>query len=469
MKQLLLKAQAKKQQKQNKQKIEIENESDADLTSDDEVEVSKDVVGQIFNNRYFCLKYLGRGTFSRVWLVYDFIDNDYRAMKVQFPKYYQDSLHEIKIMKEINNNSNKDSRIVKLLDTFKIITTTYMIYELLGCSLLELFRNDQEDSDSEYSDNQSDNQSDNSSANSEIISDSDESYENYRNPQLTINIVKRIIKDLILGLSEVHKKGIIHTDLKPENIMINSFDPKVKKIIEWFSSKNPNKLYTDLITKYLPDNFYECDKNKRKKLKNKAKIKALNCFKEKFNISEILNKFNNEDIDIDYENIQAKIVDFGNGEFENDLLQDQISLRCYRCPENIINEYYNTKSDIWAIGCICYELLTNEYLFDISKNKKSIDRNREHLHQMYEILGKMPKSLTDECDFGEDYFDTKARIIKYKQYDHVPISNILITEFGYSENDSIKIEEFLLKLLEYDPIKRLSALECLELEWLNII
>ena len=38
-------------------------------------------------------------------------------------------------------------------------------------------------------------------------------------------------------------------------------------------------------------------------------------------------------------NFHIKIVDFGNGEFEDDLLQDEISLRCYRCPENILNEH----------------------------------------------------------------------------------------------------------------------------------
>ena len=69
---------------------------------------------------------------------------------------------------------------------------------------------------------------------------------------------------------------------------------------------------------------------------------------------------------------------------------------------------------------MCYELITGEYLFDILRKKKSIDRNREHLRQMYEVLGKMPRYLTENCDFVEDYFDQKGRILKNKDYDHVP-------------------------------------------------
>ena len=447
MQSLILKANAKKMKKKNlKEQDEYsDDDSNEDLTSDDENEVSKGIVGEFFNNRYYCLKYLGRGTFSRVWIVYDIIDCVYRAMKVQFPEYYKDSLHEIKIMNTINNKNNIESKIVKLFDSFLVNKTNHMIYELLGMSLLELFRNSC-DSDREDEDDSS----------NEFIKD------------IPINTVKILIKDILLGLVEAHEKGIIHTDLKPENILLNIENPKITRIKKWFDEKEPDKIYKKLLTKNLPDNFYEQDKNKRKTLKKKAKIRSLEEFKLLFTIS--CNDFEseiNDNFEIDYNNLRAKIVDFGNGEFENDLLQEEISLRCYRCPENIINEYYNTKADIWVVGCMCYELLTKEYLFDIDKNKKSIDRNKEHLHQMYEILGKMPKNLTDNCDFSDIYFDSKGRILKYKKYDEVPISDILYSEFGYSEYESDRIEEFLLTMLEYDPKKRYSAKECLNNEWLK--
>ena len=294
-----------------------------------------------------------------------------------------------------------------------------------------------------------------------------------------MNGIKRITKDILKGLDEAHSKKIIHTDLKPENIMLNIESPRVEIIKKWFLKQNPDKILMDLITNELPDNFLELDKNKRKSQKKKAKLRALNKFKTVFNQDKLrkaidkspkrygllddiekLQEFLNNDV-------IAKIVDFGNGEIEGELIQEEIALRCYRCPENIINEDYDVKSDIWVVGCMCYELITGEYLFDIPRKKKSIDRNREHLRQMYEVLGKMPRYLTENCDFGEDYFDQKGRIIKNKDYDYVPIDDILATEFNFSDIDADNTSGFLKKLLEYDPKKRFSAQQCLDDEWLN--
>ena len=35
---------------------------------------------------------------------------------------------------------------------------------------------------------------------------------------------------------------------------------------------------------------------------------------------------------------------------------DEILTRIYRPPENILNSYYDNKSDIWVLGCLLYEL-----------------------------------------------------------------------------------------------------------------
>ena len=466
MKQLIRIANAKKLKKLaflNKKKTE--SDSDADLTSDDEEEVSKNMVGEFFNNRYFCLKYLGRGTFSRVWLVYDFQLNKFFAMKIQFEEYYKDSLLEIKFMKKINNLDNENSRVVKLYDSFVKGQTNHLIYELLGCTLLEVFKvfNDDDEESIDSSEEEEEEES----------TDSQEQ-------TIPMNGIKRIIKDILKGLHEAHSKKIIHTDLKPENVMLNIESPRVEIIKEWFLKQNPSQLLIDLITNELPNNFLELDKNKRKGQKKKAKLRALNKFKTLFNQERLRKAIDKsprrygllDDIeklqDFLNNDVIAKIVDFGNGEIEGELVQEEIALRCYRCPENIINEDYDVKSDIWVVGCMCYELITGEYLFDIPRKKKSIDRNREHLRQMYEVLGKMPRYLTEKCDFGEDYFDQKGRIIKNKDYDHVPIDDILATEFNFSDIEADNTSGFLKKLLEYDPKKRFSARQCLDDEWLNI-
>ena len=65
-------------------------------------------------------------------------------------------------------------------------------------------------------------------------------------------------------------------------------------------------------------------------------------------------------------------------------------IRSYRPPENIMNSFYNEKADIWSLGCIIYELLTSEYLFDVDRELGYNDKNRQHLAQMEEMFGKIP-------------------------------------------------------------------------------
>ena len=45
-------------------------------------------------------------------------------------------------------------------------------------------------------------------------------------------------------------------------------------------------------------------------------------------------------------------------------IKKTIQTRYYRAPEVIYDEY-DIECDMWSIGCIIYELITGEYLFDI--------------------------------------------------------------------------------------------------------
>ena len=84
MRAALLKAKAKKKKFiKRKEKIEVEEDSDAELSSDDEENYSEDMIGKVINDKYIILKYLGKGTFSKVWLVINVVQNEYFALKIQ--------------------------------------------------------------------------------------------------------------------------------------------------------------------------------------------------------------------------------------------------------------------------------------------------------------------------------------------------------------------------------------------------
>ncbi|XP_065314012.1 SRSF protein kinase 3-like isoform X2 [Gordionus sp. m RMFG-2023] len=161
------------------------------------------MIGDLFNERYHVIRKMGWGHFSTVWLCWDIKSKGFVAMKVvkSASHYTESALDEIKLLRCVRdtapNNSYRE-KTVQLLDDFKITglngTHVCMVFEVLGHNLLKL-----------------------------IIRCS------YRGIPL-IN-VKRIIKQVLQGLYYLHYKcRIIHTDIKPENILITIPDDYVRKL-----------------------------------------------------------------------------------------------------------------------------------------------------------------------------------------------------------------------------------------------
>jgi len=425
MKHYLLKALEKKQKMLNN-KPDSSDDSDGSISSDDEEEVSKGIVYKWYNNRYLAIKYLGKGTFCRTWLMYDIFTYKFVAMKMFFSKYTEDSKNELKINKLLTSNEY----VVKLIDNFVENNSVCLIYELMGITLLDLM--------------------------------------DYYDDGIPLNIVKQILKQVFKGVDELHSQNIIHCDLKAENIMIKQFDIDISEIVDYTSKLDIEKVHENLITKNLPDNYSEFDKNKKKNVKRRVKNKCMNLLSDIFK-TKLEEYIVNEECEFEFNEseLKCKIIDLGNSEINGSNNDDEIMIRSYRPPENIINPFYNEKADIWTIGCIAYELITGEYLFEIDRNLSDNDKDREHLHQMYEILGKMPKEQALDCEFSDELFDNQGRIINRKQCDYTSIDEIMANEFNFSENDSKEISIFLRKMLDYNVNTRCSAKSLINDVWIN--
>ena len=72
---------------------------------------------------------------------------------------------------------------------------------------------------------------------------------NYNNALINPQLIYIIIKDICLGLKEIHSKKIIHRDIKPENILIGE-DNKIK-ITDFNISKKMNDHLTPKVGTYL--------------------------------------------------------------------------------------------------------------------------------------------------------------------------------------------------------------------------
>ena len=71
---------------------------------------------------------------------------------------------------------------------------------------------------------------------------------------------------------------------------------------------------------------------------------------------------------------------------------DIVNTRQYRAPEDVINSSrWDTKSDMWSIGCILYELYSGEILFPTHDDE-------EHLCLIEKLCGVFPSRMIDNGD-----------------------------------------------------------------------
>ena len=160
--------------------------------------------------------------------------------------------------------------------------------------------------------------------------------------------------------------------------------------------------------------------------------------------------------------IQKKNACWINHHFSN-----EIQTREYRSPEVILGINYNTSADIWSFACLIFELITGDYLFE-PKNSDSFNKNDDHLAQIIELLGKMPKKF---CTIGKNskkYFNKDGNLIRIKNLQFWSLKNVLITKYKIKENEAKSLSDFLLPMLEYYPEKRASAKKMLSHYWLKM-
>ncbi|XP_016914631.1 SRSF protein kinase 3 isoform X2 [Apis cerana] len=208
-------------------------------------------IGDLFLNRYHVTRKLGWGHFSTVWLCWDLQDKRFVALKVvkSASHFTETALDEIKLLKDVRDTDPSDpkrNKTVQLLNDFKISGINglhvCMVFEVLGHNLLKL-----------------------------IIKS------NYRG--IPRNNVKRIIRQVLEGLDYLHNKcKIIHTDIKPENVLVCVDEAYIRKLaceateLHSLGMKLPVSLISTAPKEFQePTPNSKMSKNKKKKLKKKAK------------------------------------------------------------------------------------------------------------------------------------------------------------------------------------------------------
>ena len=372
---------------------ETDSNSNSDSESSDyaDEDLGDEYYGMILDNRYIILHKIGLGGYASVWLTYYINDPKkqyYYALKIQNPEYYSEAKIEVDTYLKISNI--KSEYLINMIEYFKfkpLQSKKYaicMVFELMACSLYQLIRRGK--------------------------------YKKGLPPEIVYNISLQIIE----GVKDIHKKlRMIHTDIKPENILIKGYEKNIKNIINEIDKYNLSNMYKEMLDN--EKNIFSLSlkkKNNIKKLKqivkNKMKDKIISIMEEIKQNPDSDNGSEKELEDEDLSNIKVVISDFGSIRDLNDYnKKEEIQTRYYRAPEIVLKCNFDERCDIWSLGCSIYEILTGDILFNPEKDD-SHSRDFHHIYWFYEICGDIPKWMIEKSDRKKDFFNKNGSFLAKK-------------------------------------------------------
>ncbi|KAH9098883.1 hypothetical protein LEN26_016510 [Aphanomyces euteiches] len=163
---------------------------------------------------------------------------------------------------------------------------------------------------------------------------------------------------------------------------------------------------------------------------------------------------------------QVRIADLGNACWTYKHFTQDIQTRQYRSPEVILGQNYDQSTDMWSMGCFVFELATGELLFD-PKSGKSYSRDEDHLAQMIELLGRIPKNFAKSGKYSNDYFNSRGELRKIHNLKFWGLKDVLVEKYEFDTDEAEQFAAFLEPMLRFQPSKRATAEESLHHPWLN--
>jgi len=398
------------------------NSDDISSEEDRELDLELDFVGVPLNNKYLVIHKIGYGSFATVWLAVNYRNFTYYAIKIQNEEDYESAEEEVDIMKDIKKD--KSQYLNTMIESFDHESNDgihlCMVFELMVGSVYDCIKKGK-----------------------------------YKNG-LPLNTTKVIIKNLLIAMHTLNTKyKILHTDIKPDNVLIRGVNNNFKNIINAINGNKDikskiSKLGTNKTAKFKSD-----IKNEIKKLKLDQLTKEENLI--------------NDDV-IDATKIKTFLSDFGNCR-SIDYSYFDIQTRHYRAPEIILEYDYNPNCDMWSVGCMIYELLTGETLFMPDKNSRGT-RDRHHIADMISYLGIIPLDIVSRAHKKNIFFKNNGQL---KGIDHIifePLHQKLTGKLNcrsdITDTELLHTIDILHKLFEYNPNNRLTVEECLKHEWLKL-
>ncbi len=358
------------------------SDSDETNSSNESSDDEEDFQYEVFQNDYLILYKLGSGAFSTVWLTYQISKDDFFALKIQNHDCYREGVLEKNCLEVCS--SFPTNTLIKMYESFEIVqdNKTYL------CMVLELAIDSAYYFLKAYKSN---------------------------NKGFPALVMKKMHENVLEGLSYLHGNELIHTDIKPENILVCGKDKRLKVLKEKIESIKFKKVVEDEISRYREkfDMKNKKQKDKFRKGKRNILLQIVDQLAKILKIEDIYEDLDNL-IYTDEEMLEFtfKIADLGTIHSYRQMVDDHrfpcIQTRYYRAPDVILKIPYDYRVDYWSLACMYYELVEGKLLFD-PHHIGNITTDMVHLYEIIQWLGKPPKEKLKESVMKK-YFDKESNL-----------------------------------------------------------
>ncbi|KAM8892681.1 homeodomain-interacting protein kinase 3-like isoform 3-T3 [Spinachia spinachia] len=171
-------------------------------------------------NSYEVLEFLGRGTFGQVVKCRKRGTSEVVAVKIlkNHPSYARQGQIEVEILARLSSENADEHNVVRALECFQHRSHTCLVFEMLEQNLYDFLK------------------------------------QNKFSP-LPLKIIRPVLQQVATALKKLKSLGLIHADLKPENIMLvdPSRQPYRVKVIDFGSASHVSKA---VCSTYLQSRYY---------------------------------------------------------------------------------------------------------------------------------------------------------------------------------------------------------------------
>ncbi|XP_061533338.1 homeodomain-interacting protein kinase 3a isoform X2 [Phycodurus eques] len=189
-------------------------------TADGDYQLVQHEVLCSLKHRYEVLEFLGRGTFGQVVKCWKRGTNEVVAVKIlkNHPSYARQGQIEVEILARLSSENADEHNVVRALECFQHRSHTCLVFEMLEQNLYDFLK------------------------------------QNKFSP-LPLKIIRPILLQVVTALKKLKSLGLIHADLKPENIMLidPSSQPYRVKVIDFGSASHVSKA---VCSTYLQSRYY---------------------------------------------------------------------------------------------------------------------------------------------------------------------------------------------------------------------